>query len=136
MIYTPDLNKSQSRKKQPKKNWNCCFLTSHYLKAPIETLPINLKWSEIGSIICRPDLHNLQTRKKLAKKVTTNWKWPFLIFQYWKPSIWNMKRSQIWINTYTSGHLQNQRFNPHNLLTHKKKWLKKWPKQFTDQWKS
>ena len=27
-------------------------------------LPINLRWSEIKSIICGPDLYNLQTRKK------------------------------------------------------------------------
>ena len=36
-----------------------------YKKPPISTLPKNLRWSELRSIICKPDLYNLKTRKNL-----------------------------------------------------------------------
>ena len=38
------------------KNWNWPFLISHQYKPSTSTLAINLRWSEIRDIICRPKL--------------------------------------------------------------------------------
>ena len=73
MIYRPDLYNLQTWKKTAKqvtKNWNWHFLISHYQKLPISTLFINLKWSETRSVICRPELYSLHTRRK-SEKVET-----------------------------------------------------------------
>ena len=55
---------------------------------------------------CRPDLYNLQARKKTAKKVTKNWNWPFLISQLLK------------ISNINTGHKSKMFWNKrHNLQT-------------------
>ena len=41
------------------------FKICHYKYTPISTLLKNLRWSKLKYIICRPDLCNLKTRKKL-----------------------------------------------------------------------
>ena len=67
IIYRPDLCNLQIRKKPAKKvtkNWNWPFLISQWLKTPIPTLAINLRWSETRGLICKPELYSLQTRKK------------------------------------------------------------------------
>ena len=66
MIYWPDLYNLQTAKKTAKNvttSWNWPII-SHYCNPPILTLPINLRYSEIRAISCRPDLHSLQTRKE------------------------------------------------------------------------
>ena len=63
-----------------------------YLKI-LKTKTLNTKSLQIKLCSCskyvmtyRPDLYNLLTRKKTAKKVTKNWKWSFLISQQLKIS--------------------------------------------------
>ena len=66
-VQSTDLKKTA---KQVTKNWNWPFLISHYQKPPISTLFINLRWSETRSVIFRPGLYSLQT-KKISEKVQT-----------------------------------------------------------------
>ena len=83
-----------------------------YLKT-LKTKKLNTKNPKIKHCPCskyvmiyRPDLHNLPTRKKTAKKVTRYSNWPFLIFQ------------QIKISNINNGHKSKMVWNKkHNLQT-------------------
>ena len=81
-----------------------------YLKM-LKTKKSNIKNSQIKHCPClkyvmiyRPDLYNLHTRKKTAKKVTKNWNGPFIISQ------------QLKISNINTGHKSNMVWNKrHNL---------------------
>ena len=84
-------------------------------KPLISTLSRNLKWSQMRCIICRPDLHNLQTRKK-AISVHNSYNWIFHKRKQLKTSNTNITCStrKVW---YMWHNLKS--FNSYNLLTNK-----------------
>ena len=69
LIKKPNPHNLKTRKNIWKltKSSNLSFKLYHHKKPLISTLPKNLRSSELRCIICRQNLYNLKTRKKLKK---------------------------------------------------------------------